>query len=68
MKYFSTNLGYSSTLGEGGLHAGEIRVFLNTGLQTPPDTLLERVSRRIDQLESAKLAQVRLYGSTFSGI
>ena len=57
LKYYSTNLGYSSTLGEGGLHAGEIRVFLNTGLLTPPDTLLERVARRVQNLESARLAQ-----------
>jgi multidrug efflux pump subunit AcrB len=57
LKYFSTNLGYSSTLGEGGLHAGEIRVFLNTGLRTPPDSLLDRVARRIELMQSAQLAQ-----------
>jgi multidrug efflux pump subunit AcrB len=58
MRYFTSNVGFTSNLGQAGNHTGSLSVFLdNENSDTPADTLMNRVLRRLENLEQGKLAQ-----------
>ena len=58
MRYFTSNVGFTSNLGQAGNHTGSLSVFLdNENSDTPADTLMNRVLRRLEKMEQGKLAQ-----------
>lgn len=58
MRYYTATLGTASNLGQFGNHTGSLMVFLdNENSDTPSDTLMNRVLRRIKQTEKGRLAQ-----------
>lgn len=57
LKYYSTNVGYASTLGEAGFHTGEIRVFMDINYLTPPDTMMERINKKVSALRESMVAE-----------
>ena len=58
VRYSTSNIGFTSNLGQVGNHTGSLMVFLdNEGSSTPADTLMSRVNRRIMATEEGKLAQ-----------
>jgi multidrug efflux pump subunit AcrB len=58
VRYSTSNIGFTSNLGQVGNHTGSLMVFLdNEGSSTPADTLMARVNRRINATEEGKLAQ-----------
>ncbi|MDC1403886.1 efflux RND transporter permease subunit [Crocinitomicaceae bacterium] len=58
VRYSTSNIGFTSNLGQVGNHTGSLMVFLNNeGSSTPADTLMARVNRRINATEEGKLAQ-----------
>ncbi|MFA7274907.1 MAG: efflux RND transporter permease subunit [Crocinitomicaceae bacterium] len=58
MRYYTSNLGVTSNLGQAGNHTGSLAVFLdNENSKTPADTLMKRVLRRLVNSDQGKLAQ-----------
>lgn len=58
VRYSSSNIGFTSNLGQAGNHTGSLMVFLdNEGSSTPADVLMTRVSDRLLNLPEGKLAQ-----------
>ena len=58
VRYSTSNIGFTSNLGQVGNHTGSLMVFLNNeGSSTPADTFMARVNRRINATEEGKLAQ-----------
>ncbi len=58
VRYSTSNIGFTSNLGQVGNHTGSLMVFLdNEGSSTRADTLMARVNRRINATEEGKLAQ-----------
>lgn len=58
MTYFSSNIGFSQSLGQAGNHTGMLSVFINAeNTKTPVDTLMNRINRRIHQIPEGQLAQ-----------
>lgn len=58
LTYFSSNIGFSQSLGQSGNHTGMISVFFDgENTKTPVDTLMNRINRRIREIPEGKLAQ-----------
>lgn len=58
LTYFSSNIGFSQSLGQSGNHTGMLSVFYDgENTKTPVDTLMNRINRRIRQIPEGKLAQ-----------
>ncbi len=58
VRYSTSNIGFTSNLGQAGNHTGSLMVFLdNEGSSTPADALMSRVNERLLQLPEGKLAQ-----------
>ncbi|MFT7343648.1 MAG: multidrug efflux pump subunit AcrB [Lentimonas sp.] len=58
MTYFTSNIGFTSNLGQAGNHTGSLSVFLdNENSATPADTLMNRILSRLENTEQGKLAQ-----------
>ncbi len=58
VRYSTSNIGFTSNLGQAGNHTGSLMVFLdNEGSSTPADTLMTRVNRRLLNTPEGKLAQ-----------
>lgn len=58
LTYFSSNIGFSQSLGQSGNHTGMISVFYDgENTKTPVDTLMNRINRRIRQIPEGRLAQ-----------
>ncbi len=58
IRYSTSNIGFSSNLGQVGNHTGSLMVFLdNEGSSTPADTLMTRVNRRLLATPEGQLAQ-----------
>ena len=58
LTYFSSNIGFAMNIGQGGNHASMLQVFFNgENSETPVDTLMNRIVRRLDETDNGKLAQ-----------
>lgn len=58
MRYYTSNIGFTSNLGQAGNHTGSLMVFLdNENSDTPADTLMNRVLRRLQATDEGMLAQ-----------
>jgi len=58
MTYFSSNIGFSSNLGQAGNHTGSLSVFVDAERsKTPLDTLMNRINRRLNSIPEGRLAQ-----------
>ncbi|MGY8926603.1 MAG: hypothetical protein ACKVJC_04835, partial [Flavobacteriales bacterium] len=58
LTYFSSNIGFAMNIGQGGNHASMLQVFFNgENSETPVDTLMNRIIRRLDETDNGKLAQ-----------
>lgn len=58
LTYFSSNIGFSQSLGQAGNHTGMLSVFYDgENTKTPVDTLMNRINRRIRQIPEGRLAQ-----------
>lgn len=58
MRYYTSNIGFTSNLGQAGNHTGSLTIFLdNENSDTPADTLMNRVLRRLQETEEGMLAQ-----------
>lgn len=58
MRYFTSTIGFTSNLGQAGNHAASLSVFLdNENSDTPADTLMSRVLKRIEASPEGQLAQ-----------
>lgn len=58
LTYFSSNIGFSQSLGQAGNHTGMLSVFFDgENTKTPVDTLMNRINRRIQAMPEGKLAQ-----------
>lgn len=58
VRYSTSNIGFSSNLGQAGNHTGSLMVFLdNEGSSTPADVLMERITQRINSIPEGRLAQ-----------
>ncbi len=56
--YFSSNIGFTQNLGQSGNHTGSLAVFVDSeNSDTPLDTLMNRVNRRMQEEPEGKLAQ-----------
>jgi len=57
MTYFTSNVGFSQSLGQGGNHTGALNVFVNLEKsKTPLDTLMNRINRRLRAMPEGLLA------------
>jgi len=57
MTYFTSNVGFSQSLGQGGNHTGALNVFVNLeDSKTPLDTLMNRINRRLRVIPEGLLA------------
>ena len=58
MRYFTSNVGAASNLGQFGNHCGSLSVFLdNENSNTPASVLMKRVLARLEQTNLGKLSQ-----------
>lgn len=58
LTYYSSNVGASMNIGQSGNHTGMVQVFYNgEGKNTPVDTLMNRIIRRINSSEEGQLAE-----------
>jgi len=58
LTYFSSNIGYSQSLGQSGNHTSMLSVFFNgEDTKYPVDTLMNRIIRRINESPEGLLAQ-----------
>jgi multidrug efflux pump subunit AcrB len=58
VRYSTSNIGFTSNLGQAGNHTGSLMVFLdNEGSSTPADELMTRISNRLLETPEGKLAQ-----------
>jgi multidrug efflux pump subunit AcrB len=58
LTYFSSNIGFSQSLGQNGNHTGMLSVFFKAeDTEYPVDTLMDRMMRRIRELPEGKLAE-----------
>jgi len=58
MTYYTSNVGFSQNIGQMGNHTGSINVFVNAeNTKFPLDSLMNRINRRVNQLDDAKIAQ-----------
>ena len=57
MTYFTSNIGFSQSLGQGGNHTGALNVFVSLEKsKTPLDTLMNRINRRLRAMPEGLLA------------
>jgi len=67
LKDYSILLGYSQNLGETGFHTGMMNLTIDgEGKSTPVDTLNARISKKLNQLESTKLAENFFIGGSIN--
>lgn len=58
LTYYSSNVGFAMSLGQAGNHASMVQVFFNgEDSETPVDTLMARIVRRLEQIPEGQLAQ-----------
>lgn len=58
VRYSTSNIGFTSNLGQAGNHTGSLTVFLdNEGSSTPADELMGRITKRLKKVEQGQLAQ-----------
>ena len=58
MTYYTSNIGFSQSIGQAGNHTGSINVFVNAeDTELPLDTLMNRINKRVNQLDLGKIAQ-----------
>ncbi len=58
LTYFSSNIGFAQSLGQGGNHASMLSVFYDgENTKTPVDTLMNRIIERIKNSDVGRLAQ-----------
>ncbi len=63
LTYFSSNVGFSQSLGQSGNHTGMLSVFFKAENTTyPVDSLMDRIIRRIKESPVGKLAQETYIG------
>jgi len=63
LTYYSSNVGASSSIGQVGNHTGMVQVFFDSeNKKTPIDTLINRISRRVNAIPEGKLAQDKYVG------
>ena len=58
MTYYTSNVGFSQNIGQAGNHTGSINVFVDAeNTKLPLDTLMNRINKRINQLDASKIAE-----------
>ncbi|MDG1147162.1 MAG: efflux RND transporter permease subunit, partial [Crocinitomicaceae bacterium] len=58
LTYFSSNIGFAMNIGQGGDHASMVQVFFDgENTNTPVDTLMNRIIKRINEIPAGQLAQ-----------
>ena len=58
MTYYTSNVGFSQNIGQAGNHTGSINVFVDAeNTKLPLDTLMNRINKRINQLDVSKIAE-----------
>ena len=58
LTYFSSNVGFAMNIGQAGNHASMVQVFFNgEDTETPVDTLMNRIIKRIGAIPEGQLAQ-----------
>jgi multidrug efflux pump subunit AcrB len=63
LSYFTSTLGSTMNLGQAGNHAGMLNVYYNgENTDTPVDTLINRIIRRVNATPSGKLAKAFFVG------
>ena len=57
MTYYTSNVGFSQNIGQAGNHTGS-NVFVDAeNTKLPLDTLMNRINKRINQLDASKIAE-----------
>jgi multidrug efflux pump subunit AcrB len=58
MTYYTSTIGFTQNIGQAGNHTGGISVFVNAeDSKTPLDTLMNRINKRINNLNQGKIAE-----------
>ena len=66
MTYYTSNIGFTQNIGQAGNHTGGISVFVNAeDAEIPLDTLMNRINKRINNLDQGKIAE-NLYVGGFN--
>ena len=66
MTYYTSNIGFTQNIGQAGNHTGGISVFVNAeDSEIPLDTLMNRINKRINDLDQGKIAE-NLYVGGFN--
>ena len=66
MTYYTSNIGFTQNIGQAGNHTGGISVFVNAeDSEIPLDTLMNRINKRINELDQGKIAE-NLYVGGFN--
>ncbi len=66
MTYYTSNIGFTQNIGQAGNHTGGISVFVNAeDSEIPLDTLMNRINKRINNLDQGKIAE-NLYVGGFN--